>query len=186
MGNGDRRRELASKRKEDQKNEVSRKQSGAEFATPSEIRARLLGDCIKKSIPENDLIAWINVISEEDQKLCCSAFVRNGFCDQNRCRFEHKFTLFHLKGVPQIDAESEGMEPVEPKQLRSINPGAKLVYDRNIRTKVRQKSSVRFIQMGDRLVFDKDYPSVFAAYCESEVIEKPDFDINQFESEAKM
>jgi hypothetical protein len=54
---------------------------------------------------------------------------------------------------------------LEPCPLREVEAGAKMVYDRHIRTTVRTESPLLFIQKGRFLVFDAYNPTVFAAHC---------------------
>ena len=51
--------------------------------------------------------------------------------------------------------------------LRQCEAGAKLRYDRTLRTQVRTEAPLRFVEWHGRLVFDLACPSVFASYCES-------------------
>ena len=58
---------------------------------------------------------------------------------------------------------------LEAKPLRECDGGAKMVFDRTIRTAVRTESSLYFISKGGTLVFDVANAFVFAAYCEAAV-----------------
>ena len=59
---------------------------------------------------------------------------------------------------------------LEPMPLRSCEVGAKLVYDRTLRTQIRTESPLRFVEWGGKLVFDLYNPSVFATYCETAIV----------------
>lgn len=66
-----------------------------------------------------------------------------------------------------------GFPALEPVQLRSVSQiGGNLAYDRNVRTQVRQTSTLRFVQWGKRCVYDWQNPSVFAEYCRSTSVKK--------------
>jgi len=50
--------------------------------------------------------------------------------------------------------------------LRQCEAGAKLRYDRTLRTQVRTETPLRFVEWQGKLVFDLASPSVFVDYCE--------------------
>ncbi|KAJ3253155.1 hypothetical protein HK103_000850 [Boothiomyces macroporosus] len=166
-GNGDRRRQLAQQRKQDQRNEIQRKLGGSELATPDEVRARLLDDCRKKNIPEDLLIAYVK--HPTDDTLQCPSFISTGYCETKRCRYRHVDNLNKL-GV-QVD---QPVPILERKPLRQVPASCKLVYNRTIRTKVRQDSPLIFIELEGQLVFNVYDPKVFAKYAQKNPKEIPE------------
>ncbi|KAJ3318165.1 hypothetical protein HDV06_000794 [Boothiomyces sp. JEL0866] len=164
-GNGDRRRQLAQQRKQDQKNEIQRKLAGSELATPDEVRARLLDDCRKKQISEDLLIAYIK--HPTDETLQCPSFISTGYCETKRCRYRHVDNLSAL-GI-QVE---EPVPMLERRPLRKVPASCKLVYNRTIRTKVRQESPLVFIELEGQLVFDVYNPKIFAKYAQKNPKEK--------------
>jgi hypothetical protein len=207
-GNADRRRQLVAKRKEDQSNENQRKKSGPQFATHSEVRARLLDYCQKGRIEEAELVAYLvegpgpgpGEVTEavNGQAMLCSSHLRTGSCPLKRCRFKHVFSLSHLDQIP-IDCgkddqtEVQGVPQMIQVPLRQANINDRLVYDRRIRTKCRLPSTLRFISYSNRLIFDYANPYVFGDYVAKEhakadllerkeideSIHEPDFDQEQ-------
>lgn len=100
-GNSARRKELAARRRQDRKDEISRKKAGPSCATPIEARARILEWCSRS---EANAIAWVAVETGKD---VCEEFWRNGECRSKRCRLSHENSLSHLKCMPE-NSESTG------------------------------------------------------------------------------
>ncbi|KAJ3270420.1 hypothetical protein HDV01_007830 [Terramyces sp. JEL0728] len=164
-GNGDRRRQLAQQRKQDQKDEIQRKLGGCELATPDEVRARLLDDCRKKNIPEDLLVAFVK--HPTDETLQCPSFLSFGHCETKRCRYRHVDNLSYLN--IKVD---QPVPMLETKPLRQVPASCKLVYNRTIRTKIRQESPLVFIELDKLLVYDVYNPKVFAKYAQKNPIAK--------------
>ncbi|KAI8897226.1 hypothetical protein BC833DRAFT_649762 [Globomyces pollinis-pini] len=168
-GNADRRRELAQQRKEDQKQEALRKKEGASAATFEEVRARLLNDAKKSNQSCKELIAWIGVQDEESTVEVCVSYVRFGSCEKKRCKYKHEFTLCHLEGIDGMNIEyPPTMTKVKPVGLAEVPAASKRVYNRTIRTHVREQSAVVFVEWGGILVYDYLNPLVFVRYVESQ------------------
>lgn len=159
-GNGDRRRQLAANQKEDKKTEALRKSSGTSH-TPAEVRARIISDMKTRSIPDSQVFAWVSI--EGDKKLCIT-HLRCGSCDVKRCRFSHLFGLSHLDGMEMV-GECVGMDPLQKVDLKSIDVGGTLSYDRIIRTQVRSSSNLCFIAISNELCYDYQDPNVFLNYA---------------------
>jgi hypothetical protein len=137
-GNSERRKQLVILRKNDKNAEVQRKASNNPLlATCTEIRARILSDGIKTT-------CYIN--NPESTKLLCNKFLR-GECGK-KCKFDHSVSLSHtdIREYPL-----DYLNGLMIKDLRSVDPGDKLVYDRNIRSHRREESSIRFILAGERV-----------------------------------
>lgn len=95
-GNGDRRRELAERRKLESVQEKERKSLGPEFSTPAEARARLLSDAAALG-SEEGLVGWVTA---SDGPSICEEFFRTGLCALRRCRYAHTVSISALSGVP--------------------------------------------------------------------------------------
>lgn len=190
-GNRDRRKALGMRRKEDKLAESSRKRlGGAMMATPAEARARLLSDTrcggrdsTSGGMGEEALRAWAT--KPEGGKDVCEHWWRSGQCPLRRCKYAHQDSIAHLSGVPDVDETGGGddgsrissvssagtttsprgvLPALVEMPLRAVKAGGKLQYDRNLRTHVRQDSTLLFVAMGQELVFDAFNPGVFAAY----------------------
>jgi hypothetical protein len=98
-GNAQRRIELAERRKLESFEEKERRLAGASYATPAEVRARLLSDA-RRGAEEVGLIAWVAT----DGKFFCEDYFRTGTCPLKRCKFAHDETIAHLTHVPASSA----------------------------------------------------------------------------------
>jgi hypothetical protein len=195
-GNAVRRKELAQRRKDDKKEEIERKQAGPKRAIPAEARSRLLSDARLAELaghPMPPLTAWVISSEKADgtaaDKDVCESWLRTGSCALRRCKASHEMTVSHLQGVPSTagstdDEEEEGEEEeeegrggsgggsslhlpaLETRDLRLVDPGGMLAYDRTLRTHIRGSNRLIFVASGDVLVFDHANGKVFAAYVE--------------------
>ena len=194
QGNSARRKELAAGRRQDRKDEISRKASGARFATPLEVRARLL-----HYAGQNKREALVGFVESPDacqKKKVCDQWWRTGCCSKKRCKLSHRHTICHLEHVPDKGrdgaAEGTGKKKKNSKSkrkknrgetkeqnnreslpamirmpLEQIKAGGKLSYDKKLRTQRRQKSSLLFVAFENELVFDAFNPTVFVRWSNS-------------------
>eukprot|EP00729_Bicosta_minor_P008653 gene8654-31633_t len=181
-GNAERRKELSKLRRDGKKAEGERRKGGASKATPGEARARLLSDAMRVKGTENGLIGWtmVDAAGEGDSvqnarsnaeavKLMCASHFRTGYCELRRCKHEHTESISHLKGVPPpVGDGSEGFAPIAQKPLKQCSAGGREVYDYVLRRGIFQSSPIRFVEWNNELVFDAEYPEVFAAYCKKQ------------------
>ena len=175
QGNSARRKELAAGRRQDRKDEIARKASGARCATPLEVRARLLhyfGTHNKRG-------ALVGFVESPDatQKNVCDQWWRTGSCSKKRCKLSHRHTICHLEHVPERsqmnnrdqgrDGEGEGTgeetggtEKKSKKKRSSKSKGKKNrgeTKDQNNREFLPAMSSVPLeqIKAGGKLSYDK-------------------------------
>ena len=167
-GNGDRRRELAAMRKQDQLEEISRKKSGPLKATPTEIRAILLDLSTKGFLLDGkeELKVWVisNPDCADEQPSTCISYLRTGDCSLKKCKYKHTQSLCKLKNMTD-PLEGGGIPPLVPVLLVDFtDPGDNQIYDRRLRTKVRRESPLRFIEYQGECIYDYQFPEVFVGF----------------------
>ena len=159
---------LVAQRKQDQKQERERKSAGPSFATPLEVRSRLIDYCKKELLRfnEKDFTCWVIDKDNEKAESSCLEYLRTGECSSKRCAFSHLQTLSQIQDLDYNKKNDEEPIPVPLKNvtLRSLKVDDKLVYDRNVRTHKRNPSPLKFIQVGPVLVYDYMDGNVFANF----------------------
>jgi len=170
QGNSARRKELAVGRRQDRKDEIERKKSGAAMVTPAEARARLL-DFGTKNSTKSSMIAWSVTPSSSQAPFWCAAYFRDGECPRGkRCKLSHEESIAHL--ACPLAAFAENLPALVRGQLEAVQAGGKLVYNSKLRTQRREKSSLYFVEYNNTLVFDAENPHCFEQWASGVATQK--------------
>ena len=114
-GNWERRAELASLRRAEEKERKALKKTGGKAVNPESILQKLYKDSFLK---ENGARIDVYVADPEGDMMCCGAHLRTADCRMKRCRLMHddSVSIAHLRNLPPIGRnpcgkEDEGCRP---------------------------------------------------------------------------
>ena len=110
-GNWERRAELASMRRAEEKERKALKKTGGKAVNPESILQKLYKDSFLK---ENGARIDVYVADPEGDMMCCGAHLRTADCRMKRCRLMHddSVSIAHLRHLPPIGGIPCGKEDV--------------------------------------------------------------------------
>ena len=100
-GNWERRAELASLRRAEEKERKALKKTGGKAVNPESILQKLYKDMVLKV---NGAHIDVYVADPEGGMMCCAAHLRTADCRMKRCRLMHddSVSIAHLRNLPPI------------------------------------------------------------------------------------
>jgi hypothetical protein len=149
-GNWERRAELASLRREEEKERKAQRKAGDKVPSSEAVVSRLRGEGLVEGCR-----CWLDQLDAEAE--VCHAYFRSGECLVRRCKYPHLASpISHLSNLAY--PLGDGLLTERPCSSTSVALA-------DISSK--EYRSVRFISVGTRCVYDASAPSVWRAFSET-------------------